>query len=239
MASRTPAPAGPRAPSVASSRSLSRRDRFVASENGFTLIELLVVVSILSLLIALLLPALGEARATAKRVRCLSQVRQIALGSQYYANDHGERLPWLTWDTQGQQMVLLRPYITELEVYQCPRADQTASEGELWYSAGVPIYEAVIEGQAVYTDYKLNDRETLLKIPASNAPHPEWTVLAVDIDFNWDTRRHGEGENLGFLDGHSRWFHRDDYWYWIGNPLQPTVVSSDPHGNSPWYNWGQ
>lgn len=59
---------------------------------GFSLIELLVVVSIISLLIAILLPALGAARERALTTQCLSTVRQIATAALTYETDMG-RLP--------------------------------------------------------------------------------------------------------------------------------------------------
>ena len=46
-------------------------------QNGFTLIELLVVIAIIALLLGLLLPALAKARATARQVKCGTQVQQI------------------------------------------------------------------------------------------------------------------------------------------------------------------
>ncbi|MGB0768201.1 MAG: prepilin-type N-terminal cleavage/methylation domain-containing protein [Phycisphaeraceae bacterium] len=58
---------------------------------GFTLIELLVVVSIVGLLIALLLPALGSARASVRATMCLSNQRQTAAALINYTAEHRGR----------------------------------------------------------------------------------------------------------------------------------------------------
>lgn len=61
---------------------------------GFTLIELLVVISIISLLIAILLPALSSARNAARGVLCLSNQRQVGSLTYLYANDFREYMPF-------------------------------------------------------------------------------------------------------------------------------------------------
>ena len=61
---------------------------------GFTLVELLVVLAIITILAALLLPALAGARAKARAISCLNNARQLGLASQIYTDEFGERLPY-------------------------------------------------------------------------------------------------------------------------------------------------
>tara|TARA_Y100001933_G_scaffold265217_1_gene337189 strand:- start:4777 stop:5538 length:762 start_codon:yes stop_codon:yes gene_type:complete len=55
---------------------------------AFTLIELLVVISIVSLLIAILLPALGKARESARQVKCMVTLKNLAVANQVYQADN-------------------------------------------------------------------------------------------------------------------------------------------------------
>jgi prepilin-type N-terminal cleavage/methylation domain-containing protein len=75
-----------------------RRDGLSACDSdqrhGFSLIELLVVIATLSLLIAILLPALSRARHQARRTACAGNMRQVGVAIHLYAEDFGDTIPF-------------------------------------------------------------------------------------------------------------------------------------------------
>jgi len=75
------------------------------SWRGFTLVELLVVIGIVAVLIAVLLPALGRARAQANRVVCLSNIRQLGVGILMYCNDNKGWFPTCAFPEDGSAYV--------------------------------------------------------------------------------------------------------------------------------------
>jgi prepilin-type N-terminal cleavage/methylation domain-containing protein len=87
---------------------------------AFTLIELLVVVAVIAVLAAILLPVFGQARETARRATCLSNLHQLMLAHQIYVQDHDDTLP--TWyyhrETGGFTIwpEFMRPYYRDLRL---------------------------------------------------------------------------------------------------------------------------
>ncbi|MFP4027830.1 MAG: DUF1559 domain-containing protein [Candidatus Brocadiia bacterium] len=73
---------------------------------AFTLIELLVVIAIIAILAAMLMPALESAREAARDASCKNNVRQLALGCQFYAENYGG-LPQLTRTNPGSPIEYL------------------------------------------------------------------------------------------------------------------------------------
>jgi len=60
---------------------------------NFTMIELLVVVAVIAILMGMLLPALNKARAKARQISCVSNLKQVQQCLLFYVSDYGESLP--------------------------------------------------------------------------------------------------------------------------------------------------
>src|SRR5438445_4426743 len=98
-----------------------------ASRSGFTLIELLVVIAIIAILAAILFPVFAQAREKARQTGCLSNLRQVGLGLQMYAQDYDEVLP-TSVDTANfadpkaptNFLGALIPYIKSKRIFVCP-----------------------------------------------------------------------------------------------------------------------
>lgn len=112
----------------------------MCKKNGFTLVELLVVIVIISILAALLLPALKSAREVAKRSRCINNLKQIGTGLIIYASDWNGYFPalnyfgeagqwsypyraksWATEPSPGDPYSRFYPdYIKDARIFFCP-----------------------------------------------------------------------------------------------------------------------
>ena len=98
------------------------------AQRGFTLIELLVVIAIIAILVALLLPAVQQAREAARRTQCKNNLHNLGIALHNYHDVHGQFPPsifntdpagGLTWDgaPKGSHLVRLLPFVEQANLF--------------------------------------------------------------------------------------------------------------------------
>lgn len=203
---------------------------------AFTLIELLVVIAIVALLVGLLLPALSSARGSARAVACLSQMRQMGLASQMYADASRGRLPRSTHadgvGIPGSWMFTLQEFGLDSSIRHCP--DDT-----LRLEPNRPLSYATND----YLDAPAHRVVTTLRYPASTALAGETLEAAGFLDHfhasltPWTApghvgaemavERHRGASNLVFCDGHAA----PITWRAIQTRFSPTYDFMNPERN--------
>lgn len=207
-----------------------------SQSHGFTLIELLVVISIISLLIAILLPALAKAREAAQRTQCATQMRQVGLAIYGYADLFKGWLPpaqgdstigTSTWFYSLENFNLIQGYDvsnqTQRTVMNCPTAFREVMLSRT-YGINTKLGDKWNKKTLAHVDHlrvaKPLNKIILLgetKANSSGTYYSDSIHYSSAVDY-----QHGEDANFAFLDGHVEtskdatvW--RDGVYWWQAN----------------------
>lgn len=197
--------------------------------HGFTLIELLVVVAIISVLVALLLPALSSARDKAKTIVCASQVKQITTALLMLADEENGKLPRSHWHGVAWYTSILNAYLAKSDkTYVCPADSSVDLKSAI--GGGNMSYGVSESGPCPSPSWNRqrliaieNPSTTVLLCDSTSKVTGAWRFVVSGIREGWDPRYfpgdlHQLGANVGFCDGHVQ------YMKW--NDLVPELESS-------------
>ncbi|GMV97850.1 MAG: type II secretion system protein [Phycisphaerae bacterium] len=178
----------------------------MSSKRAFTLIELLVVVAIIALLVAILIPSLAKARDLTRRVACASNVRQVMVAANMYANSahpRGEYIPEqpVPGDDSDNLRSLYPRYFKQLDVAVCPNTkNMVRTDLDLRYNArsaqdssGGHSFEIrnwmwrgyTFQGKKIEPDYVLQGGTWVERDPiksTKNVERPAQVLLMTDAD---------------------------------------------------------
>lgn len=194
-----------------------KKKNIPAHKRSFTLIELLVVVAIIGILAGLILPSLARAREKGRRMKCISNVRQIMQAIFLYGTDtsHQRLLPdpdnfmyvgGATGSGGGPDAAdrPLYEYVKDSEVFHCPD-----DRGSTWPSANNNCFEHFGSSYA-YADAEVAGIAAVAGKRITDFDFPSKKVVvfepALALDSVSDSRDMWHAETkasvIGFLDGH-------------------------------------
>ncbi len=114
---------------------------WIMKKRNFTLIELLVVIAIISILAAMLLPALKRARETAKQIKCAGNLKQIGLYTFNYCSEYDGFMPspkyWLkellpVMNLETSVAYPRQSLSTSMEIFLCPSTARPPTSSPCW-----------------------------------------------------------------------------------------------------------
>lgn len=198
-------------------------------KKGFTLIELLVVIAIIAILASILFPVFGRARENARKAGCQSNLKQLGLAFNMYLQDWDETFPRHYYSTNNKYWYdVLEPYAKNNKILLCPSV-----EGDPNGIAFNWAYPANKVKELCSYGYNYNNLGSSLSVTTmADISKPSSLLLLCDIwqaAFNqyivyqptiramtgvsatdWGvSKRHSEGSNILWVDGHVTWMKAD------------------------------
>jgi len=140
---------------------------FRRSASAFTLLDLLLATGVVALLAGILLPVLGNAKAKAHRIECLSRLRQWSVAFGNYAEDNDGWVARECYEPLGE--VTINNWS---QVKGRPRADGTSDSDDVWYNALPQVLgrPPTVKFYALSDRPKFFNRRDLIHCPAARFP---------------------------------------------------------------------
>ncbi|HEY3379818.1 MAG TPA: substrate-binding domain-containing protein [Armatimonadota bacterium] len=161
---------------------------------GFTLIELLVVIGIIAILASILFPVFGKAMAKAKQTSCVSNLKNLSMGTIMYTQDKREYPGGTSWAGD------LIDYVGNKKIYNCP-ADTMGASNRVSYAFNGCLLGA--DGKGANDGVVLNPVEVGMFIDGTSAAYPTCgNTLGIKTANAATDARHAGGFNVAYADGH-------------------------------------